>query len=59
MNPLLWYFKKYCDNCKEKTCQTSGGGVYTANWNAKLMCVEAANVMLELDRPTIRKMRKS
>ncbi len=58
MNPLEWYKQKFCDKCKEQSCQHKGGGIYTTDWNAKLMCVTAANLMLELERPTLRKMRK-
>jgi len=49
-NPLEWYEKKICSKCKNKACQTSGGGVYRTDWNAKLACILSAVIMLELDR---------
>ena len=58
MNPIEWYQTKYCSKCKEKTCEKTGTGVYRADWQAKLFCIMSANIMLNLDRPTLKKMKK-
>ena len=57
-NPLEWFTQSFCSICKEKSCQHKGGGIYITDWNAKLMCALSAGIMLEIDRQTLKKLRK-
>lgn len=57
-NPIEWYQEKYCLNCKNKPCQKMGSGTYRTDWNAKLFCIMSSNIMLNLDRQELKKMKK-
>jgi hypothetical protein len=56
-NPLDWYLNKYCSKCEKRPCTAAGSGVYSPNWNAKLMCAIAASIMYQFDRTTLKQIR--
>lgn len=56
-NPLEWYNDKFCLKCKTKPCERRSQGMYSGiDWNAKLACILSSNIMLEIDRPQVRKL---